>query len=163
MTPNYDHFGIGSRRQSSANLENPLRIGVALPVQSQGASQAGRGRKAVNSGLELHPAQILASEVGAAYRTCGLVIRHSQTLLCLGGHGAALEEQTALHLGLLEPRHGACRGTAHVSDDECVMACIGDASTSYHSKFVGRAEVDFHRKISISLSMSAHSRQRQSQ
>src|SRR5579864_1192048 len=109
MTPNYDHFGIGGRRQGSANLENPLRIEAAFAIQSQGASQVGRGRKAVNPRLKLHPTQVLASEVGAAYRVRSLIIRHSQALLCLGSHGAALKVQVTLHLRGLKSRYGACR------------------------------------------------------
>ncbi len=86
------HFGTGGSRQSTADLENPLRIGIALSVQRQSAGQSGRRRKAVDPRSESHSAQILAGQVGATGRARRLIVCHGETLLRLGRHRFALEE-----------------------------------------------------------------------
>jgi hypothetical protein len=109
-----------------AHLEDPRRVGIPLSVQLQTAGQLRGCREAVNSGNELHSAQIHAIEGSATMGARGLIVGRCQNPLCLSRHRAGLEVQVALHLRRLESRHRGRRKTAYVTDYECVDANVGD-------------------------------------
>jgi hypothetical protein len=78
--------------------------------------------KAVNSGNDLHSAQIHASEGSATMGARSLIVGRCQTPLCLRRHRAGLEVQVGLHLRRLESPHRGRRRTAYATDHECVGA-----------------------------------------
>lgn len=120
----HDYLGIRRGGQRCAHLEDPLRVGIPLSVQLQAAGQLRRCRKAVNSGNELHSAQIHASEGSATMGPRGLIVGGCQTPLSRSRQRAGLEVQFAHHLRRLDSFHRGRRRTAYVTDYECLGADV---------------------------------------
>ena len=66
---------VACRRERAPDLENELRIGVALSVESQHSRQLGRRRKSIDTRYERKSTQILSSQVEVGRSAREIVVR----------------------------------------------------------------------------------------
>ncbi len=77
------HLRVACGRERAPDLENKLRIGVALGVESQRSRQGGRRRKAIDAWPKRESTQILTCQNGIARQACESIEGSGEVALSL--------------------------------------------------------------------------------
>lgn len=81
------YHGAAGGRKGAADLKNPERVGTALSIELEGASQLSRAREKIDTGSQRQAAQILAGQHGIWRKSCQSVVRRRVVDLGLLCHG----------------------------------------------------------------------------